>query len=140
MLAPGNARIPIGKARRAGRHDHQRPLHVHGQHPGIDVDMDIPMAALHVVAVGPFLILELNRAEHADAAATHVTVVLPHLDEAVAARVNDGAIVVQAKRAPLAGPDVRLRHPDGLVVEYVEHRPTSTTSTNQDPCCARPRR
>ena len=70
----------------------------------------------------------------------HVTVVLPHLDEAVAARVNDGAIVVQAKRAPLAGLDVRLRHSDGLVVEYVEHRPTSTTLTNQDPCCARPRR
>ena len=98
------------------------------------------MAALHVVAVGPILILELNRASTPTLQQPHVTVVLPHLDEAVAARVNDGAIVVQAKRAPLAGLDVRLRHPDGLVVEYVEHRPTSTTLTNQDPCCARPRR
>ena len=62
------------------------------------MDMDIPVVGLHVVAVGPFLILELNLAEHADAAATHVTVVMRHLDEGwvISARPAHPAIVTEA--------------------------------------------
>lgn len=95
----------------------------------LDMDMDIPEAGLHVVAIGPFLILELDPDAHAEALATHATVLVPYLDEAVTARVADGASVVQDRWIGPAGPGTRLRHPDGLIVEYLEHRPTENDAT-----------
>lgn len=93
----------------------------------LDQDMDIPAQGLHVVAVGPFLILEIDRNKlgRADQATkTPVTVLVPDLDAAVAQETAKGATVVQARWSAPPGPGVRLRHPDGLLVEYVEHRPS----------------
>jgi predicted enzyme related to lactoylglutathione lyase len=90
----------------------------------LDMDMDIPEAGLHVVAVGPFLILELDAEPHGLAAQTTVTVLNPDLDEAVERQVAAGAEIVQERWPGPAGPGTRLRHPDGLIVEYLEHRPT----------------
>jgi hypothetical protein len=87
------------------------------------MDMDIPESGLHVVAVGPFLILEMDK-EKLDraglAAETHVTVL--NLDDAVARQVAAGAQIVQQRWEAPPGPGVRLRHPDGLLAEYLEHR------------------
>jgi hypothetical protein len=55
-----------------------------------DMDLDIPESGLHVVAVGPFLILEMDKGKldrAALAAETHVT----NLDDAVARQVAAGA-------------------------------------------------
>jgi predicted enzyme related to lactoylglutathione lyase len=90
----------------------------------LDMDMDIPEADLHVVAVGPFLILELDAEQHGLAAQTTVTVLNADLDEAVARQVTAGAEIVQERWTALVGAGTRLRHPDGLIVEYLEHRPT----------------
>ena len=90
----------------------------------LDMDMDIPEAGVHVVAVGPFLILELNAAQHGLAAQTTVTVLNADLDEAVARQVTAGAEIVQERWTAPVGAGTRLRHPDGLIVEYLEHRPT----------------
>jgi hypothetical protein len=93
----------------------------------LDMDMDIPEAGLHVVAVGPFLILEMNTAKldrAGQAAQTQVTVLNAHLDEAVKRQVAAGAEIVQQRWDAPPGPGVRLRHPDGLLVEYLEHRPS----------------
>lgn len=94
---------------------------------GLDMDMDIPEAGLHVVAVGPFLILELDR-ERLDRAAqatqTHVTALVAHLDETVERRITAGARIAQERWDSPPGPGVRLQHPDGLLVEYLEHRPS----------------
>lgn len=43
----------------------------------LDMDMDIPEAGLHVVAVGSFLILELDAEQHGLASQTTVTVLTP---------------------------------------------------------------
>lgn len=93
----------------------------------LDMDMDIPEAGLHVVAVGPFLILEMDTSKlerAAQAAETRVTVLNAHLDEAVARQVAAGAQIVQDRWESSPGPGVRLRHPDGLLAEYLEHRPS----------------
>ena len=90
----------------------------------LDMDMDIPEAGVHFVAVGPFLILELNAAQHGLAAQTTVTVLNADLDEAVARQVTAGAEIVQERWTAPVGAGTRLRHPDGLIVEYLEHRPT----------------
>jgi hypothetical protein len=94
----------------------------------LDMDLDIPECGLHVVAVGPFLILEmdksqLDRAEQA--AQTHITVLNASLDETVAHQVAAGAQIAQARWEAPPGPGVRLRHPDGQLVEYLEHRPSA---------------
>ena len=93
----------------------------------LDMDMDIPESGLHVVAVGPFLILEMDHEKldrAAQAAETHVTVLVPHLDDAVTQVVGSGAKIVQQRWDAPPGPGMRLRHPDGLLVEYLEHRPS----------------
>jgi predicted enzyme related to lactoylglutathione lyase len=90
----------------------------------LDMDMDIPEAGLHVVAVGPFLILELDAEQHCLAAQTTVTVLNADLDDAVAQQVTAGAEIVQERWTAPVGAGTRLRHPDGLIVEYLEHRPT----------------
>lgn len=90
----------------------------------LDMDVDIPEAGVHVVAVGPFLILELDAEQHGLAAQTTVTVLNADLDEAVARQVTAGAEIVQERWTSAVGAGTRLRHPDGLIVEYLEHRPS----------------
>lgn len=93
----------------------------------LDMDMDIPEGGLHVVAVGPFLILELDKTKlgrASQAAETRVTVLSAHLDEAVDRQVAAGAQIVQPRWESPPGPGIRLRHPDGLLAEYLEHRPS----------------
>jgi hypothetical protein len=93
----------------------------------LDMDMDIPESGLHVVAVGPFLILEMDTQKldrAGQAAQTHVTVLNADLDTSVAREVAAGAQIVQPRWEAPPGPGVRLRHPDGLLAEYLEHRPS----------------
>jgi predicted enzyme related to lactoylglutathione lyase len=89
----------------------------------LDMDADIPEAGLHVVAVGSFLLIEMDAEQHGLAAQTTVTVLNADLDAAVARQVAAGAEIVQERWESAVGPGARLRHPDGLIVEYVEHRP-----------------
>lgn len=96
----------------------------------LDQDMDIPDAGLHVVAVGPFLILaldpkKLDANKHGQATETHTTVLVAHLDETAAGLVAKGATIVQPRWTVPPGAGIRLRHPDGLLVEYIEHRPSA---------------
>ena len=66
----------------------------------LDMDMDIPESGLHVVAVGPFLILEMGQAKldrAGLAAETHVTILNANLDDAVARQVAAGAQIVQQR-------------------------------------------
>jgi predicted enzyme related to lactoylglutathione lyase len=99
----------------------------------LDMDMDIPEAGLHVVAVGSFLILELDAEQHGLASQTTVTVLNADLDQAVARQVAAGAEIVQERWEAPVGAGTRLRHPDGLVVEYLEHRPTNDDVSKPGP-------
>jgi predicted enzyme related to lactoylglutathione lyase len=91
----------------------------------MDMDMDIPEAGLHVVAVGSFLIIELDPETHGLASQTTATVLNADLDQAVARHVAAGAEIVQERRQAPVGTGTRLRHPDGLIVDHLEHRPTT---------------
>jgi hypothetical protein len=102
----------------------------------LDMDMDIPEAGLHVVAVGPFLILEIDKTKldrSSQALETRTTVLNAHLDEAVDRQVTAGAQIVQTRWDSPPGPGVRLRHPDGLLAEYLEHRPSPDDAEEPGP-------
>lgn len=90
--------------------------------------LDLPEAGLHVVGVGQFLILEMDpgKLDRIDQAKqTTVTVLVPHLQDAVRASAQRGAAIVEGPWQSPPGPGYRLRHPDGLLVEYLEHRPSA---------------
>ncbi len=55
---------------------------------------------------------------------TRFTVLAPDLDEAVRASIDHGAVVAQNRWESPPGPRYWLRHPDGMLVEYLEHRPS----------------
>ncbi len=109
----------------------------------LDQDIDIPNAGLHVVAVGPFLILALDEVKlgaerYAQASATCATVLNADLDRAVAQVVAAGAEIVQPRFALPHGAGYRIRHPDGLLVEYLEHRPSAYDVDKPDAMFDRP--
>jgi hypothetical protein len=102
----------------------------------LDMHMDIPESGLHAVAVGPFLILEMDQGKldrASPAAATHVTILNANLDDAVARQVAAGAEIVQQRWEAPPGPGVRLRHPDGLLAEYLEHGPSADDAGEPGP-------
>ena len=93
----------------------------------LDQDIDIPDAGLHILAVGSFLILVLNEAllgaeRYRQATATRVTILAADLEKAVAMAVADGAHIAAPKFTVPHGTGYRLLHPEGLLVEYIEHR------------------
>lgn len=93
----------------------------------LDMDLDAREHGVRIVAVGGFLVLELDPAQPERfelARSTAVTMIYAHLDRAVETSVALGAEVVVVARASLVGRGAFLRHPDGLLVEYLEHRPT----------------
>jgi hypothetical protein len=62
-----------------------------------------------------------------------VTVLNADLDQAVERHVAAGAEIVQERWTAPAGPGTSLRHPDGLIVEYLEHRPTDDDVSGPGP-------
>jgi len=86
------------------------------------MDMELPEAGLHIVAVGSFLILEMDKRRHELAAQTSVTVLNAELDAAVARQVAAGAEIVQPRWEAAVGAGVRLRHPDGVTFSSSEIR------------------
>jgi predicted enzyme related to lactoylglutathione lyase len=95
----------------------------------LDQDIDIPDAGLHVVAVGPFLILALDRSKLGEerflqATQTHTTILTADVECAVANVIAAGATIVQPRFEVSHGSGYRIRHPDGLLVEYLQHRPS----------------
>ena len=50
-----------------------------------------------------------------------------------ARQVAAWAQIVQQRWEAPPGPGVRLRHPDGLIVEYLEHRPSADDADEPGP-------
>ena len=110
-----------------GQFEHTVRFYEHLTGSVLDMDLDVREAGLHIVAVGPFLILDLDptlldRAEQARQ--TPVTMIFASLDDAISISVAAGAEIVAAPFAAPTGRGARVRHADGLLVEYLEHRPS----------------
>ena len=100
----------------------------------LDMDLDGREAGLRVAAVGPFLILDLDPTllDHAEQARqTLETMIFANLDDAIADALASGVEVAVAPFTAPTGRGARIRHADGLLVEYLERRPSSDDSTTQ---------
>jgi hypothetical protein len=92
----------------------------------LDMDADIPESGLHVSRSGP-----------SSCASS------PPSSMAWPPRLRSGCSTLIASRPSRAksppaprSSGTRLRHPDGLIVEYVEHRPSEADATTPGPAFA----
>jgi hypothetical protein len=96
----------------------------------LDQDIDLSEQGMHIVAVGGFLILVLDQTKvpverYTQARLTNATIINPDLDAAVARSLALGSELVGQRFVVPHGAGQRLRHPDGALVEYLEHRPSA---------------
>jgi predicted enzyme related to lactoylglutathione lyase len=102
----------------------------------LDQDISLPAAGVHVVDVGGFLIVALdpqllNVDRREIAAKTPVTVIFANVHAAVRRALSQGAEIVQDRSVVPHGAGYRIRHADGMIVEYPEHSRVSTIPTLQ---------
>lgn len=93
----------------------------------LDMDLDAREFGIRIVAVGNFLVLELDPAQperFERARTTPVTIIFADIDRAIETSLGFGSEVMVAAAPSLVGRGAFLRHPDGLIVEYLEHRPS----------------
>jgi hypothetical protein len=83
-----------------------------------------------IVALDPQL-LNVDRREMA--AKTPVTVIFANVDAAVGRALSQGAVIVQDRWIVPHGAGYRMRHADGMSVEYLEHRPCKYDTDSPDP-------
>lgn len=112
---------------------------------GLDQDLDLPAAGLHVVAVGPFLILAIDpslvdREAHGQAEQTKATIIVPYLEDTIRRTIALGAEAVGGRFSVPHATGQRLRHPDGTLVEYLEHRPSAFDTDKPGPMFSAPAR
>ncbi|GAA2671556.1 glyoxalase/bleomycin resistance/dioxygenase family protein [Nonomuraea recticatena] len=90
-----------------------------------DARFDFPEAGLRLATVGAFLVIEGDAEALAPFRSTTGTLlvddVVPYHDRLVA----EGAEIIFPLQQVPTGAGFNARHPDGTVVEYVHHRPTS---------------
>jgi predicted enzyme related to lactoylglutathione lyase len=92
----------------------------------LDMDLDAREYGIRTAAVGAFLIIDLDPDQHdrvEQVRSTAVTMIFADLDAAVETSLALGAELVGDPFPAAVGRGARLRHPDGLLVEYLEHRP-----------------
>lgn len=76
---------------------------------------------LEVAAVGPVLVIAGSETALAPVRDADATLLVPSLDAYLARATEIGGRVVEQPKVVPSGRNARVRHPDGLLVEYVEH-------------------
>jgi predicted enzyme related to lactoylglutathione lyase len=89
-----------------------------------DLRMPIPdFGGLELAAVGNLLLIASSRPFTPIQHSTAYSLIVPSLDEQLAALRDTGTEVLEPPEAILPGARARVRYPDGAIAELVEHRP-----------------
>ena len=80
-------------------------------------------AGLELAAVGDVLIIAGNETSLAPFKTTVMTMIVDDITAFHAHFVTHGVEIIAPIQEVPTGRNMRVRHPDGLVVEYVEHDP-----------------
>jgi hypothetical protein len=83
-------------------------------------------------AAASFLIVAGDEAALAPFRSTALTVIVAEIDNVAPALVPLGATILQTVTAVPTGYQMRLRHPDGMIVEYVQHTAAAERFRNPD--------
>ncbi|SFJ10797.1 VOC family protein [Thermoflavimicrobium dichotomicum] len=81
-----------------------------------------PQVGLELAQVGSFLLIAGKEEALQPFRAIQLTVLVESMEEAQRVLLKEGAqILVEPKQVP-TGWNMRVKHPDGIIVEYVEHK------------------
>lgn len=82
---------------------------------------------LELAIVGPFLLISGSENQLTPFKETRVTCLVDSIDDFNTFLVEQGAIILDEPKIVPTGRNMRARHADGLVVEYVEHHTKAET-------------
>lgn len=77
---------------------------------------------LELAQVGPFLLIAGSKENLAHFRDTTVTFLVDSVDEFRNFLVQNGSTILEEPKTVPTGINMRVKHPDGLIVEYVEHK------------------
>ncbi|MCL1631970.1 VOC family protein [Sporolactobacillus sp. CPB3-1] len=91
-----------------------------GMHP--DTRFNYPEMHLELASIGDFLFVAGKREDLKPFSKTKVTFMVDSLDDfLIYFKQNHFEIIREPRKVP-TGKNVTVRHPDGLIAEYVEHQ------------------
>jgi predicted enzyme related to lactoylglutathione lyase len=82
----------------------------------------MPAAGLELAQVGDLLIIAGKNAALQPVRATNATFLVDSVEEYLQFLIANGGTVLRSPQEVPTGINMTVRHPDGLIVEYVEHR------------------
>ena len=82
----------------------------------------MPAAGLELAQVGDLLIIAGKDAALQPVRATDATFLVDSVEEYLQFLIANGGTILRAPQVVPTGINMTVRHPDGLIVEYVEHR------------------
>ena len=82
----------------------------------------LPAAGLELAQVGDLLIIAGKDAALQPVRATNATFLVDSVEEYLQFLIANGGTILRSPQEVPTGINMTVRHPDGLIVEYVEHR------------------
>lgn len=88
-----------------------------------------PAAGLEIASVGHILLIAGSAESLEPFRKTQVTFLVDNLDDFLPYLKQTGAQILSSPKEVPTGRNIHVCHPDGLMVEYVEHTQSKTTET-----------
>ncbi|MCO7125507.1 VOC family protein [Sporolactobacillus shoreicorticis] len=99
-----------------------------GIHP--DLRFKYPEMHLELASIGDFLFVAGKSEDLKTFNTTKVTFMVDALDDFLIYFEQNNFEIIREPRIVPTGKNVTVRHPDGLIAEYVEHQPDQVKSVN----------
>lgn len=95
-----------------------------------DLRFNYPAMHLELASVGDFLFVAGKSEDLKPFRNTKVTFMVDSLDDFLVYFAQNKFAIIRKPQIVPTGKNVTVRHPDGLIAEYVEHRPAQVKSAN----------
>ncbi|MDD9146967.1 MULTISPECIES: VOC family protein [unclassified Sporolactobacillus] len=99
-----------------------------GTHP--DLRFKYPEMHLELASIGDFLFVAGKSEDLKPFSMTKLTFMVDSLDDFLIYFEHNNVAIIREPRIVPTGKNVTVRHPDGLIAEYVEHQPAQVKAVN----------
>jgi hypothetical protein len=89
---------------------------------GCTMRVKYPEKELELASIGSFLLISGSAENLQPFKNTQVTLLVDSMDDFLEFSVNHGSTILEYPKSVPTGRNMRVRHPDGLIAEYVEHK------------------
>lgn len=93
----------------------------HLMNQSVDIRFKMPQNNLELASIDDVLLICGNEEDLEPIRATEVTFLVDSIDELKHFLVNSKATIIREPSTVPTGKNMTVKHPDGMIVEYVEH-------------------